>query len=597
MAHHDKFIKTVDDLSPDFVIIDEETKKSEFFLTKEERKSLILLRYPKDAIQANKDRICLLILKSGAKEHQRKLVKLKNFTSKRDFTFEQKITENSKLLIGLYEDSEKKGEKNDYFMGDDNDVIPMVDGIFIQALKLGSSDIHIEKRADKTTIKMRVNGELSKISTGFPNEGDQIAKIIYQVYTAEGGEAGTTFDPSSPQNGLFDKEFNGQRVRARIATLPANPEGFDVICRLLPFNEDGKAIPLDKLGYSPKEAREVVIMKNKSIGGVIVAGVTGSGKSTTLKNILLGKLIERDGGIKCITVEDPPEYYIPNATQVPVNRETTADGGSSAFQAAIKATMRSDPDIIMVGEVRDLETGKLLRGAIESGHQVFTTVHASSAFGIINRLENFGITREIISAQNFISGLIYQKLLPKLCDHCSVSLTNGKIPRRHPLDKILLDDIEYYDIDFKTIEEMKAHMNPEDNLIRKLQDAGKISSKKAIRALDTYEKINDEDKNNQLLDRIKSVADINECTIKFRGQGCKECNAGISGRLVCAETVIPNLELLRLIGEGKDSEATNYWKTHLNGKFVLEDAIDKMKEGVVDPLDVEHAFQSLNISV
>jgi type II secretory ATPase GspE/PulE/Tfp pilus assembly ATPase PilB-like protein len=593
----DTFVESIDDLMQNFELIeDEKNSKSGFYLTEEEKKDIIILKYDKDVTATQKDQIFLVVNDQAKKIRTRKLLQCKRAAQQRDFIFKYKTTRNDKLISGLYADGRNKKEKKKTSSNDkDNDIIPMVDSIFIKALKLGTSDVHIEKRSDKTTLKMRVNGELSKIDTFFPSEGEQIAKIIYQVYTSEGGESATTFDSSKPQNGLVDKEFDGQRVRMRIATLPANPDGFDVVCRLLPFNEDCQAVPLDKLGYAAKEKAEVEKMQANSIGGVIVAGVTGSGKSTTLKNILLGKLNARNGAIKCITIEDPPEYFIPGATQVPVNRETSSDGGASAFGDAIKAAMRSDPDIIMVGEVRDKETGTLLRSAIESGHQVFTTVHASSAFGIINRLENLGIPRETMSAPNFISGLIYQRLLPKLCEHCSVGLINGRIPKRYPLDKILLDDIEYYNIDIQEIQKVKELLKPNENLIRKLQDLGKLNSKKAMKALNVYKTINNEDKNNDLLERIKTVCDIQDSDIKFRGQGCKHCNSGIAGRLVCAETVIPDLELLGLIGEGKDSEAANYWKINMNGKFAIEDAIDKMKVGIVDPLDVEHAFSELDV--
>jgi type II secretory ATPase GspE/PulE/Tfp pilus assembly ATPase PilB-like protein len=584
------YAHNIDDLELGYEVVLEANEKSPFLLDNGAKRNMVLLKYTKGTGNATRDRILLLVNDKIISQYQSKLVQIRTFAKRRGFVFQVKKCEGTKLVEGIYKAFAKK---NSGLAEEKNDIINLVDDIFIKGLNLGTSDLHIEKRADKTTLKMRVNGELSKIDTFFPEEGDQIAKIIYQVYTSEGGgESATTFDPKKCLNGLIDKTFDGQRVRARIATAPANPVGFDMVCRLLPFSEDGKALPLSALGYSAREINEVEIMKSKSIGGVIVAGVTGSGKSTTLKNILLSKLSENEGGIKCITVEDPPEYFIPGATQVPVNREVS---GVEAFQDAIRAAMRMDPDIIMVGEVRDLDTGKLLRGAIESGHQVFTTVHASSAFGILNRLENLGISRETLAAPDFISGLIYQRLLPKLCEHCSVGLINGKVPRRHPFDKILLDDIEFYGIDFEVITDVKSALKPKENLVRKLQDMGLLTSKKANKAFQTYREINDEEKNVALLDRIKVAADINDCNIRFRGQGCKHCNSGIAGRLVCAETVIPDLELLRLLGEGADADATNYWKINMKGKFAMEDAIDKMKAGTCDPLDVEHAFQNLDV--
>lgn len=594
MAITGNIINNIEDIKQGFSVIEENDKNSPFFLTNKEKESLVILRYEKEKIKSNKDQILLIIDTNAIKEFQRKIMSIKSFSSEKECNFGyKKINSKNKVLIkGLYQIS----NENNYNLkksSEKNDITEIVESIFLRGLKLGTSDIHLEKRKDKTLLKMRVNGELSRIDAYLSDQGDQIAKIIYQVFASEGGgESDTSFDPKRCQNGLVDKVFDGQRVRVRIATAPANPVGFDMVCRLLPFDEDAKSVPLDVLGYSAKEKSEVDIMKSKAIGAVIVAGVTGSGKSTTLKNILISKLSDTEGNIKCITIEDPPEYFIPGATQIPVNREVE---GEEAFERAIKAAMRMDPDIIMVGEVRDIATGSLLRSAVESGHQVFTTVHASSAFGIIGRLENLGIPRETLASPTFISGLIYQKLLPKLCTKCSVGIKGDKIPRRFPFDKILLDNIETFKINIETITEVKKSLEEGENLIRKLQDLNYLNSKQAQRVFDIYNDINDEIKNAEFLERIKSVCDIKDSKVRFRGQGCSNCNSGIAGRIVCAETVIPDLELLRLLSEGSDADAINYWKIQLKGKFAMEDAIDKMKLGIVDPYDIEHSFQKLNI--
>ena len=131
----------------------------------------------------------------------------------------------------------------------------------------------------------------------FSGEGEKLARVIYQIYTSEDGESATNFDETKPQNGLIDKMFGEQRVRARIATVPANPDGFDVICRLLPFNEDGSAIPVSELGYSVKERKDLEKMISNAIGVIIIAGTTGSGKSTTLKNVLIGKIKDSEHGV------------------------------------------------------------------------------------------------------------------------------------------------------------------------------------------------------------------------------------------------------------------------------------------------------------
>lgn len=112
------------------------------------------------------------------------------------------------------------------------------------------------------------------------------------------------------------------------------------------------------------------------------------------------------------------------------------DGSAlKGFQSAMRAAMRSDPDVLMIGEIRDSESANLTVQAVQSGHQVLSTVHASSALGVINRLENLGVGRDILGSPDFLAGLIYQKLLPKLCQHCSIPLVNGRVPNKYSLEK------------------------------------------------------------------------------------------------------------------------------------------------------------------
>tara|TARA_Y100000034_G_scaffold25132_1_gene29519 strand:+ start:25067 stop:26839 length:1773 start_codon:yes stop_codon:yes gene_type:complete len=572
----------------------EDTKNFNF--NNEDLKNIVVIKYDKGSYTA-KETIIPLVYKPKLKDVKKTLRRIQSYAKKHDVNFEGAFTENDSLIEGIYNEWKTNQSKKRIANDANTSEIKKADAIFEKALKVNASDIHLEKRRDKTKLRFRVNGEMYDENSYFSGEGEKLARVIYQIYTSEDGESATNFDETKPQNGLIDKMFGEQRVRARIATVPANPDGFDVICRLLPFNEDGSAIPVSELGYSVKERKDLEKMISNAIGVIIIAGTTGSGKSTTLKNVLIGKIKDSEDKIKVITVEDPPEYYIPGATQVPVNRENSKDGGKTEFLNTIKAAMRSDPDILMVGEVRDALTAETLTGAVQSGHQVFTTIHASSAFGIINRLENFGVSRETLSSPQFIAGLVYQKLLPKLCPHCSVPIKNGKIPKRFPLEKIIIDNYETFGIPITKLEEIKENMDDNTDIVTELLNSGNIKSREAIKILKKHEEINDKEKNEALLDRIKQVADIKESNIRFRGQGCKHCSSGVQGRFVCAETIVPDLELLSLINEGRDPEAINYWKTNLNGKFAMEDALDKMVDGLVDPTDIEHAFQEIGSKI
>ncbi len=556
-------------------------------------KNFILLKYPIGTYVSNKETISLLYVEDKKAELQSITI---NIIKKYNENNEVRIYGTTQNIISSIKNEwDMNGSKKNFAQASSSET-DKAEQIFKDALERHTSDIHIEVRRQNALVKFRVHGELSVYRTLLPAEGTNLANIIYQVFTANGGESATTFNPKEPQNGLVDKMFDKQRVRARVATIPANPDGFDMIIRLLPFNEDGSATPLHKLGYSKKEQKDIEIMVSTSVGVIIIAGTTGSGKSTTLKNVLTSKINESEGKIKVITVEDPPEYYLP-CTQVPVNRENSKDNGKTEFANAMKASMRSDPDILMVGEIRDDLTAQILTGAVQSGHQVFTTIHASSAFGIIPRLEGFGVTRDVISSPQFISGLIYQKLLQKICPHCSKPIVNGKLPKTYSYERIIEKNYEDFKIDLDTINKLKPAKNEKRNIVSKLLDAKLIDNKTAFLIYKKYEEMNNKEAQEALLERIKKVANIEESNIRFRGDGCEHCKNGVAGRLVCAETIVPDLNLLALIRDKKDPEAFNYWKTILNGKYAMEDAIDKMIEGIVDPVEVEEAFQALGSKI
>jgi type II secretory ATPase GspE/PulE/Tfp pilus assembly ATPase PilB-like protein len=250
---------------------------------------------------------------------------------------------------------------------------------------------------------------------------------------------------------------------------------------------------------------------------------------------------ERGYRDKIYTVEDPPEYKIPRVSQIPVVRRKGDDyTKKSPFEAPIAACMRADPDILMIGEVRDKATGDLLKKAVQSGHQVLTTVHAAGALAIVDRFTDFEISRSVLGSQEFISGLCYQKLVPLICPHCSVDL----------------------------------------------QDIVSDSSAKESDIM--------------LFERVLKVCDLTKDAIKVRGAGCEKCgNIGVIGRTVCAEIIAPDLDLLEHFREGQNVKAHKHWHSlsdkdpyswNMTGKSAMEHAMLKMRKGMVSPHEVEAAF-------
>lgn len=416
-----------------------------------------------------------------------------------------------------------------------SEIISAFEDLLAESFRMKASDIHIEVRRLEAVVRYRIDGELMK-ATNWPRAfAYRFCQVVYSVVAEEEGKD-VTFRPDTPQDAIIDKYVDGERVRVRLGTVPAAPDGFDMAMRLLPLgrNDSQKSVPLLTLGYSDEQVRMIVAGASKPVGATIIAGTTGSGKSTTLKNILQEKIEKSNGTIKVITVEDPAEYYIPGATQVPVSRNRKSSDGASSFEAAIRGAMRMDPDILMVGEVRDLVTAKLLISAVQSGHQAFTTVHAPSALSIVSRLASMGVEHEILGSTDFIASLIYQSLLPLLCPTCRVSISQVE------------KDLSRY------------HVTPD------------------------------------LLDRIRFVAPNDLDRIYFRDyDGCNNCRYGIKGRTVVAEVVLPDHALLKLFARGQSVDALEHWLSH-GGKPILQHGIEKMVAGLVSPVDVEDALGPLS---
>lgn len=403
------------------------------------------------------------------------------------------------------------------------------DDLLRAAVEADASDIHIEVRRDEARVRFRKNGSLYQFKPWPVRYARTMASVIYQVIA---DEKDTTFDDAKPQDAIIDRELSESlRLRVRLATIPAYPAGFDMIMRLLKMGQDGKRVSLDKLGYEKRHLSHIRRAVAKPVGAVIMAGTTGSGKSTSLNSMLGEKIELYEGRIKVITVEDPPEYLLIGATQVPVVRSRSqakaGDKAANPFASVVRAAMRSDPDILMVGEVRDEDSAELLIHAVQSGHQVFTTVHASGGIDIIARLRSNGVSDDVLGGQNFISALIYQTLLQKLCPHCSYGVDE--------LQKRIRNDQ-----DEEFVERIHKYMHP--SLWK---------------------------------------------TLRFtNNDGCPKCTAGLVGRSVAAEVILPDTHMLKCFRDRRDADALMHYRRK-GGKIALEHGMLKAIRGETDLRDVE----------
>jgi type IV pilus assembly protein PilB len=210
--------------------------------------------------------------------------------------------------------------------------------------------------------------------------------------------------------------IDGRPIRLRLASLPAQG-GYDVVMRLLPV-ADNEIQSLEKLGYLPRQVQILKAIINQPAGAVIVSGPTGSGKTTTLASCM--GHVNRNR--KIITIEDPVEKIIPHATQVPVNSEHEDRG----FANMARTVLRMDPNVVVLGEMRDVETASLMVRASLTGHLVFSTVHTNTALDIVPRLVDLGVSRTLLAGKNVLLALVCQRLAPLLCKKCSIPLKNSR---------------------------------------------------------------------------------------------------------------------------------------------------------------------------
>ena len=291
------------------------------------------------------------------------------------------------------------------------------------------SDIHIVV-AVSTQIMFRVNGMMTTVMEYNKEWGESFVRAAFaSADISDSNYAQNEFQGaqklgSTPLRGSKGKLMLPHNILA--IRLQFNPIAFGsqyLVMRLLyaDDNPEGSG-DLSALGFGEYEENLFYRLRAVPTGLSIIAGPTGSGKSTTLQRNMIKLLQEKNYEINLITVEDPPEYPIPGARQMPVTNANSEEEKDEEFTKALSAALRSDPDVMMVGEVRSIAAAELtFKGAL-SGHGVWTTLHANSAPAIITRLRDMGVKTFMLNDPELIKGLISQRLFRRLCPHCRVSV-------------------------------------------------------------------------------------------------------------------------------------------------------------------------------
>ena len=282
---------------------------------------------------------------------------------------------------------------------DDAPVIRMINALFTQAARDGASDIHIEPFETHSTVRYRVDGTLRDVVS--PRRALHAAlvsriKIMAQLDIAE---------KRLPQDGRIALRVGGRPIDVRVSTLPTG-HGERAVLRLL--DKQAGRLQLEKLGMAADTLQTLDRLVHQPHGIVLVTGPTGSGKTTTLY-AALGRLDASTTNI--LTVEDPIEYDLPGISQTQVNAKIDMH-----FATALRAILRQDPDVVMIGEIRDLETAQIAVQASLTGHLVLATLHTNDAVSAVTRLTDMGIEPFLLSSS--LLGVLAQRLVRCLCPHC-----------------------------------------------------------------------------------------------------------------------------------------------------------------------------------
>jgi general secretion pathway protein E len=284
---------------------------------------------------------------------------------------------------------------------DDAPIIRFINALLTEAIKENASDIHIESFEARIAVRFRVDGVMRRVAEPPRGLGPLIIsriKVMAKLDIAE---------KRLPQDGRISLRIAGRAVDVRVSTLPSG-HGERVVLRLL--DKQAGRLQLDRLGMRPEDTLRLDALIHRPNGIILVTGPTGSGKTTTLY-AALNRL--NDNVRNILTVEDPIEYYFDGIGQTQVKAEIGMN-----FARGLRAILRQDPDVVMVGEIRDLETAEIAIQASLTGHLVLSTIHTNSALGAVTRLRDLGVEPFLLSSS--LIGLVAQRLVRTLHDDCKV---------------------------------------------------------------------------------------------------------------------------------------------------------------------------------
>lgn len=396
-------------------------------------------------------------------------------------------------------------------LASDLPVVRIVDTLLEYSIIEGASDIHIEPEEKDVLVRYRVDGILRNVMVLPKNVHSGIVARIKILSNLKVDEH------RLPQDGRFKIASDEYSVAFRVSIIPTFC-GEKLVLRLL--NEKAQVLSLEQLGLQPEPLKILKSNMAKPHGIVLVTGPTGSGKTTTLYTILN---ILNTPEVNISTIEDPIEYRMPHVNQSQVNPKI-----GYTFASGLRAFLRQDPNIIMVGEIRDQETAEIAVHAAMTGHLVLSTIHTNDAPTTMPRLSEMGVPNFLIATT--VNMIIAQRLVRKICPNC----------------------IQSYNLDAQTVAELEKSLNISDILSVMEREKSIMSAKKGLGSL-----------------------------LFYRGKGCKQCNnTGYKGRIGIYEILENDEEMASMILKNADADTIRQASKRKGTLFMIEDGFIKAKNGV-----------------
>lgn len=417
-------------------------------------------------------------------------------------------------------------------VAEDSPIAKTVNLILEYAIKSSASDIHIEPRDDYVQVRYRVDGVLKEANKVPKNVMGALVSRIKILSNLKIDER------RAPQDGRFKITLGDKMYAFRVSTLPITT-GEKVVMRIL--NESSRALTLEELGYwgwSLKSINEAIVQPH---GMILVTGPTGSGKSTSLFSVLS---LLNDPGVNISTVEDPVEYKIPGANQTQVNPMA-----GMTFIAGLRALLRQDPNIIMVGEIRDGETANLGVQAALTGHLVFSTLHTNNAATCLPRLLDMGIEPFLIAST--VRAVVGQRLVRRLCPTCKIAYSPDADEIRSISRMFNIRNLD----DMRHIHDLEEQAHKE-NIGKDIEALG--STEKSLRTL-----------------------------YKENPKGCEDCNGvGYKGRMGIYEVLANSLDVQKLI-------VSNATSNTIQDQSIKEGMVTMQMDGFIKALRGQTSIEEI----